>query len=209
MKRRDLIDVHIADDHVMVVEMLAQVINNSGRARVTGFSFKLSECRESLAVHCPDILLLDISMTDGDGTVFCLEMHRRYPKMKIIAITGHNEYSSLVSMMNNGASGYIVKSEAVSELFEAIDAVMQGATYISEKMEHVMRKTTTMAITLTPREKQVLHLVSRGMSAVEIAGELGIGHSTVLSFRKKLNLKLSATNPVELITNARKEGLID
>jgi DNA-binding NarL/FixJ family response regulator len=192
----------------MVVELLVPVINNSGIARVTGFSFKLSDCRRTLALNCPDVMLLDINMTDGDGTMFCAEAHKNYPKMKIIALTGHDEYSSVILMLRNGASGYIIKSEAVSEVLEAIHAVMHGEIYISRQMEQVIRKTTKMAVNLTPREKQVLHLVSKGMSNIEIAEQLGIGHATVLSFRKKLNLKLNASNPVELIANARKEGLI-
>lgn len=205
-----MINVHIADDHTMIVELLIPVINASGIARVTGASFKLSECRESLALNCPDVLLLDINMTDGDGIVFCAQIHRLYPQLKIIALTGHNEYSSVTSMLKNGASGYIVKSEAVSEILEAIDAVTRGEVYISRQMEQVIRKTTKMAVSLTPREKQVLELVSKGMSNPQIAKQLGVGLATVLSFRKKLNLKLNASNPVELITNARKEGgLID
>jgi DNA-binding NarL/FixJ family response regulator len=112
-------------------------------------------------------------------------------------------------MFKNGASGYIVKNEAVSEIIEAIDAVMRGETYISRHMEQVIRKTTQTTINLTPREKQVLQLVSQGMSNPEIAKQLKIELSTVSSFRKKLNLKLKASNPVELINNAHKEGLIE
>ncbi|MCD7899755.1 MAG: response regulator transcription factor [Bacteroides sp.] len=203
-----MINVHIADDHAMVVELLIPVINNSGIAQVTGSSLQLSACRKALATNCPDVLLLDINMTDGDGIVFCAEIHKRYPPLKIIALTGHNEYSNVILMLRNGASGYIVKSEAVSEVMEAINAVMCGEIYISQQMEQVIKKTTRMAIHLTPREKEVLLFVSKGMSNPEIAKQMEIEVSTVLSFRKKLNLKLKASNPVELITNARKEGLI-
>lgn len=129
--------------------------------------------------------------------------------MKIIALTGHDEYSSVVLMLKNGASGYIVKNEAVGEVLEAIYAVMNNEIYISRQMEQVIRKTTKQAISLTPREKQVLQMVADGMSNPQIAERLEIGLSTVLSFRKKLNLKLDASKPVELVTNARKEGLID
>lgn len=201
--------VHIADDHTMVVELLIPVINDSGIARVTGFSLKLADCRKAFLQGQPDVLLLDINMTDGSGILFCDEMHKLYPKMKIIALTGHDEYSNVILMLKNGASGYIIKSEAVSEVIEAIDAVVRGEVYISHQMEQVIRKTTKMAISLTPREKQVLQLVSEGKSNPEIAKQLGVGVATVFSFRKKLNLKLRASNPIELISNARKEGLIE
>ena len=204
-----MINVHIADDHAMIVELLIPVINNSGFARVGGHSLKLSDCRRALASNLPEVLLLDINMTDGNGIVFCSEIHKLYPQMKIIALTGHDEYSSVVLMLKNGASGYIVKNEAVGEVLEAIYAVMNNEIYISRQMEQVIRKTTKQAISLTPREKQVLQMVADGMSNPQIAERLEIGLSTVLSFRKKLNLKLDASKPVELVTNARKEGLID
>jgi len=204
-----MINVHITDDHAMIVELLIPVINNSGFARVTGSSLRLSECKKALVLNCPNVLLLDINMPDGDGVVFCAEIHKLYPQMKIIALTCHNEYSSVLLMLKNGASGYIVKSEAVSEVLEAIDAVMLGEIYISRQMEQIMRKTTKVAVSLTPREKQILQMVAKGMSNPQIAEQLKIGLATVLSFRKKLNLKLNASNPVELITNARKEGLIE
>ncbi len=204
-----MVTVHIADDHEMVVELLIPVINNSGIAHVTGSSFALSECRKVLTSNLPDILLLDINMSDGNGIVFCAEIHTLYPELKIIALTEHNEYSSVMLMLKNGASGYIVKNEAVGEVLEAINAVANGTIYVSQKMEKIIQKTTQMAVSLTPREKQVLQMVAIGMNNPQIAGQLRVALSTVLSFRKKLNLKLNASNPVELVANARKKGFVE
>ena len=204
-----LTNVHITDDHAMVVELLIPIINASGIARVTGSSLKLSDCRKSLALNRPDVLLLDINMPDGDGIAFCAEMHKLYPLLKIIGLTCYNEYSSVMLMLKNGASGYIVKSEAVSEVLEAIAAVMKGEIYISRQMEQVIRKANPVTVGLTPREQQVLQLIAKGMNNPQIAGQLGVALSTVQSFHKKLNLKLNASHPVELLANARKEGLIE
>lgn len=204
-----MITVHITDDHAMVVELLIPIINVSKFACVTGSSLKLSECRKALAFNRPDVLLLDISMGDGNGIVFCSEMHRMYPQMKIIGLTGHNEYSSVKQMLRNGASGYVLKNEAVSEVLEAIYAVMQGKTYVSDEMERIIQKTTSEAIMLTPREKETLQMVAKGMNNKQIASQLDVELSTVLSFRKKLNMKIGVTSPVELVNTARKRGLID
>ncbi len=203
-----MISVHIADDHTMMVELLIPVINASGIAAVTASSGRLSECRKSLAQTHPDVLLLDVNMPDGDGIDFCGEIHKIYPKMKIIALTGHDEYSSVLRMMKNGASGYVVKSEAVSEILEAILSVMQGETYISQQIENVVRKTIKRSISLTPREKQVLQLVAKGLTNAQIAEQLRVELSTVHSYRKKLNLKFDASNVVELIAEARKKGYL-
>jgi len=203
-----MISIHLTDDHAMVVELMIPKINSSGFAHVTGSSLRLSECRKNLAFNRPDVLLLDINMPDGDGITFCAEMHQRYPEMKIIGLSTHGEYSSVMRMLKNGASGYIVKSEAVSEVLEAILAVMEGETYISHQMERVIRKAETdpTTVSLTPREMQVLQLVTEGKSNQQIAELLNIALHTVLSFRKKLNLKLNASNTADLIANARKKG---
>ncbi|MDR2118200.1 MAG: response regulator [Tannerellaceae bacterium] len=100
-------DIHITDDDAMVVELLIPVLNDSGIACVTGSSFTLSECRKAPASACPDVLLLDINMPDGNGIVFCTEMHARYPQMKIVWLTGHSEHSSVMQMLKSGASGYL------------------------------------------------------------------------------------------------------
>ena len=204
-----MINVHITDDHAMLVELLIPVINASGIAMVTGSSLRLSECRKALAMNQPDVLLLDINMPDGDGIVFCAEIHRQYPQMKIIGLTSHDEYSCIMAMLKNGASGYILKSEVVSEVLDAILAVMQSESYICQQMERVIRKTTREAIFLTPREKEVLQMLAKGMSNRQIAEQLKVALSTVLSFHKRLNLKIVVSNPVELVVHARKMGLIE
>lgn len=205
-----MIKVHVSDDHVMMVELLIPVINASGIAHVTGSSFTLSQCRKTLALNPPDVLLLDINMPDGNGSIFCAEILRLYPTLKIIVLTGHNEYSTATATLNNGASGYIIKSEAINEILQAIEAVMRGEIYICHQLQNILRKTTKMAVCLTPREREVLQLVAKGMTNPQIADKLCVALSTVQSFRKKLNLKLNASNAIELITNARKEGgLID
>lgn len=203
-----MINVHITDDQVMMVELLIPVINASGYARISGYSYTLSECRKMLVSERPDILLLDINMTDGNGIVFCEEVHKQYPRMKIIALTEHSEYSCVKSMFKNGASGYVVKSEAVREVLEAMLVVTQGKEYISPEMERMISKTTKEAITLTSREMQVLQLVATGMSYPQIAEQMIISPTTVNSYQKRLHLKLDAKTRFELIENAKKEGLI-
>ena len=206
--RNTMINVHITDDQAMMVELLIPVINASEFAQISGCSYTLSECRNKLMSECPDVLLLDINMPDENGIVFCEEIHRQYPKMKIVALTEHNEYSCVMSMLENGASGYIVKSEAVREILEAISSVMEDKEYISPEMEQIIRKTTKRAITLTSREMQVLQLVAKGLSYPQIAKKLIIAPVTVNSYQKKLHLKFGAKSRFELIENAKKEGFV-
>jgi len=207
-KKEDMIKVHITDDQVMMVELLIPVINASGLACISGYSYKLSDCRNMIVSESPDVLLLDINMTDGNGIVFCEEIHKKYPQMKIIALTEHSEYSCVKSMFKNGASGYVVKSEAVREVLEAIQVVTQGKEYVSPEINRMIDKTIKEAIILTSREMQVLQLVAQGMSYPQIAEKMIISPTTVNSYQKKLHLKLDAKTRFELIENAKKEGLL-
>ncbi|MCD7898722.1 MAG: response regulator transcription factor [Bacteroides sp.] len=203
-----MVNVHITDDQVMMVELLIPVINASEMARISGYSYKLAECRRMLVTERPDVLLLDINMTDGSGIIFCEEVHKLHPQLKIIALTEHSEYSCVKNMFRNGALGYVVKSEAVREILEAIFAVAQGKEYISPEIERMISKTTKEAITLTAREMQVLQLVAKGMSYPQIAEQMIIAPTTVNSYQKRLHLKLDAKTRFELIENAKKEGLL-
>jgi DNA-binding NarL/FixJ family response regulator len=201
------IKVHVTDDHPVVVEQLVEKINKSDFACVTGFSLKLSDCRDALALVRPDVLLLDVNMPDGSGAEFCSEMRQKFPKMKIIMFTSHEEYSIVNQLIKNGASGYIAKADTMDNIFDAIETVMQNETYYSPRIVQIINA-PVLRITLTPREKQTLQLVAWGMTNEEISAELRVALSTILSYRKKLNLKLGATNSIELINSALKHGFL-
>ena len=109
-----MIQVHIADDHRMLVEGLQAAIEESGTAKVVDISHTLAVCRTTLRFRHPDVLLLDISMPDGSGIDFCKEMHEAYPDMKILMLTSYDEYTMVNRAIAAGASGYIQKN-ALSE----------------------------------------------------------------------------------------------
>ncbi|MDR2776268.1 MAG: response regulator transcription factor [Tannerella sp.] len=201
-----MITIHITDDSTMFVEALIPFINASGIALVTGYSLRLSDCRDKLASYSPSILLLDINMTDGDGMMFCAEIHKLYPQIKIITLTGHTEYSIAIRMLKNGASGYVVKNEIADEILNAIRTVTHGNEYISPQIRRIADRTTQKTVVLTPLEKLFLQMIVTGMSNRQIAEQMNVALSTILSFHKKLNLKLNASNPTELIANARRES---
>ncbi len=125
-----MINVFITDDHTMLVEGLAKAIDSSGIARVGNVSANIADCRKALIAEQPDILLLDISLPDGSGVDFCKEVVSVYPSVKVIAITSHNEYSTARQMLDNGASGYILKNSSSEEVIEGIQAVSNGRRYI-------------------------------------------------------------------------------
>ena len=100
-----LIDVYIADDHQMVCEGLSEMINKSGKAHVSRTFNTLEACRNVLQERLPDVLLLDLSMPDGDGVAFCHEVIDTYQNIRVVAVTIHDEYSMIQRMMECGAHG--------------------------------------------------------------------------------------------------------
>ena len=114
-----LIDVYIADDHQMVCEGLSELINNSGKAHVSRTFNTLEACRLALEERRPDVLLLDLSMPDGDGVAFCQQIVTDYPNVRVVAVTIHDEYSIIQRMMECGAHGYVLKSSPTNELIKS------------------------------------------------------------------------------------------
>lgn len=120
------VDVNIVDDHTMFAEGLAAAFNKSDVLHVSRLFTTQEACRQALCERRPDVLLLDISMPDGSGVAFCEEMLEAHPKMKLVAITIHDEYSVIQRMLDVGVHGYLLKSSSVEELEDALVRVWKG-----------------------------------------------------------------------------------
>ncbi|MDH6358627.1 response regulator transcription factor [Parabacteroides sp. PF5-9] len=203
-----MINVHITDDHKMLVEGLAASINESGIATVVGVSYTLSECRKALQSTSVDVLLLDISLPDGSGVDFCEEVIRRYPEMKVLILTSHNEYSIAKRVMENGASGYILKNALSEEVTAGIEAVMNGEIFLCDEIDILIRKKNEQQIWLTSREQELLRLIVDGHTNQEMAEKLYLSIETIKTYRKNLILKLGAKNSMILVKMAIENKLI-
>lgn len=204
-----MINVHIIDDHKSVVEGLPDLLGKSGVINVTKISHTPDECRNALAFETPDVLMLDISLTNNDyvGISLCAEMHRKYPQMKIVAYTGHDEYSVVKRMMDAGASGYILKELSTREIIRGIETVMADEIFLCERIDALMNKRVER-ITVTEVELETLRLLAAGFDSKAIAKMRARSIDTVESTRKRLLLKFGAKNVAELIAKAKDEGWI-
>lgn len=203
-----MITVHITDDHKMLVEGLSNSINESGVATVTGVSHTLAESRKALVFQTPDVLLLDLNLPDGNGIDFCSEINLKYPGVKILVLTTHDEYSVAKRVLNNGASGYILKNSLSEEVIAGIEAVMNGETFLCEEIDVLMKKESEHAVWLTTRERELLRLIVDGHTNQEIADKLYLGVETIKTYRKNLILKLGARNSMVLVRMAIEKKLI-
>ena len=202
-----LIDVYIADDHQMVCEGLSELINNSGKAHVSRTFNTLEACRQTLQERRPDVLLLDLSMPDGDGVAFCQQIVEQYPNVRVVAVTIHDEYSMIQRMMECGAHGYVLKSSPVEELIEAIVSVWQKQKYVSPMVEAILQEGRSSSVVLTDVEKSILSLICEGMTNPQIATHLHLSRETVNWYRKRLLAKFNKNNTVSLVRYAIEQKL--
>ena len=206
--KKYVIDIYIVDDHQLVCEGISDLINQSGQAHVSHTFNTLEACRQALQNRRPDVLLLDISMPDGDGIVFCQQVVSNYPKVKVIAITIHDEYSMIQRMMDCGAHGYVLKSSSSEELLEAINSVWQGRQYVSQQVTDILERGKANSVILTEVEKNILRLISDGMNNPQIAVELRLSTETVNWYRKRLLSKFRVKNTVGLVRTALEQKLL-
>ena len=202
------IDVNIADDHVMVCEGLADAINRTGDIHVSRSFDTLEACRQALASSRPDVLLLDISLPDGDGIAFCQEVIASYPKVKIIATTIHDEYSVIRRMLDVGVHGYVLKSSSIEQLIEAIRQVWQGERYLSPEVEAIIEQAQGHVVALTEVERNILRMICDGMTNPQIAEILNLSTETINWYRKRLLSKFGVKNAVSLATLVMREKII-
>ncbi|GHT10266.1 oxygen regulatory protein NreC [Bacteroidia bacterium] len=204
-----MIDVHIVDDHKVVVEGFSRIINESDIAIVTAIYYSLSACREGLAIIRPDVLLLDVSLEDGNGVDFCAEITAVYPDLKIMMLTGFKEFAIAKRSLHNGALGYVLKNAMPEEIIAGIQVVNSGETFLCEEIDVLIKKKKKEDIIwLTVREKEVLQLIAEGWADPEIAEKIFLSRETVKGYRKDLLLKFNAKNSVALVKAAIEQKLI-
>ena len=193
------IQVFIVDDHYMIIEGIRSLLQNEKVIEWAGHATNAASCLSFLKNKLPDVILMDISMPDKNGIDLCKEVREKYPSVFIIGLSTFNQQSFIQKMMDNGASGYILKNATKGELMEAIELVAIGKTYISNEASKMLRKHDENIITITRREKEVLELIAEGMTNNEIGQKLFISSSTVDTHRKNLLIKFEAKNTASLI----------
>lgn len=198
----------IVDDHPLIAQSLSSIINDSKIGEVAAIATTAKQCIELVGTKHFDLVLLDISLPDGNGLDICKSITEKYPEIKVLAITSFNEYTIIRKMLENGASGYILKNSMPEEVIEGIEAVFKGETFLCHEVDLFMKKKSDQQIFLTPRETELLKLICDGYTNPEIAEKLFLGVETVNSYRKNLLFKLNARNTAVLVKIAMEQKLI-
>ncbi len=200
--------IFIVDDHYMVIEGIRAILQNEKGIEWTGHATNAASCLAFLQQHLPDVILMDINLPDRSGIDLCKDVKEKYPSVFVIGLSTFNQQSFIQKMMENGASGYVLKNATKDELMEAVETVLKGQVYLSDDVSQLLRKQDDNEIVLTRREKEVLELIAGGMTNNEIGEKLFISPSTVDTHRKNLLAKFEARNTASLIRIASQKQFI-
>lgn len=212
------IDIIIADDHRIFLEGLTALLQNSEELCIIASVSNGQEVLDVLKVKQADVVLTDIDMPIMDGMKLTKELKKSYPRIKILALTMHNEGRIISSLLKAGVTGYILKDTGKTELLNAIATVSRGENYFSEEVKTNLMESmipgkksggSSSLIELSERENEVLKLIALELTQGEIAERLFISEHTVIFHKRKLFMKFNVKNTAGLIKSAMEQGFLN
>jgi DNA-binding NarL/FixJ family response regulator len=207
-----MIRVFIVDDHPVVIEGIHALLQNEKDMAWVGQAMNAQSCIGFFVNNTADVVLMDISMPGMDGVELCAVMKEKYPGIMVLGLSTFNQGLYIKKMMENGASGYILKNSSKDELLKAIHTVNNGGIYFSgeagEALKEYQKSSESQLPELSPREKEILGLIAEGYTNPQIAEKIFLSSFTVDSHRKNLLAKLNVKNTATLIRFAVEHKLI-
>jgi DNA-binding NarL/FixJ family response regulator len=207
VKRQQSIRVLIAEDHVIVRDGLAAIINQEDDMAVVAEAGDGNEAVELWKTHQPDVVLMDLRMPGLSGVNAIFEMRAADPDVRVIILTTFDGDEDIYRAMRAGAKAYLLKDVNRDELFQCIREVHAGKYFLLPNVAAKLAGRQS-ADELTPRELDVLRLLAAGKPNKLIAADLGIGEVTVKSHVRAIFTKLNVLSRTEAIAVASRSGLI-
>jgi two-component system, NarL family, response regulator len=201
------IRILIADDHPIVCEGLAALINRRPDMLVVAEAHSGQEAIELFRQHKPDLILLDLRMPGVNGIEACRAIHAEDPTTRLIILTTYDDDEALSQARQAGAATYLVKDAPRQELLACIRAVYRGEASFPEKIPSPLAERKS-EVALTGREREVLELLGEGKSNKEISAALTIAEGTVKLHLSNIFGKLGANSRVEALTLALTRGIL-
>ena len=201
----------IVDDHPIVRQGLSQLISQEQGLEVCGEAADASEALRMLAERQPDLVIVDISLSSGNGIELIKQIKSRDERVRMLVSSMHDESLFAERALRAGAMGYINKGEPTDKMFEAIHQVLGGKIYLSARMTDRMLCRaigTEEAFTGSPidhlsdRELEVFELIGQGLTTRQIAAKLHLSPKTVETYRENIKSKLNLSNATELTRHA-------
>lgn len=207
-----MIRVFIVDDHPIVIEGIHSLLQHEKGIEWAGHAMNAQSCLGYFVNNTAHVVLMDINLPDTSGVELCAIMKEKYPGIMVLGLSTFNQGLYIKKMMENGASGYVLKNASKEELLQAIHAVHDGNIYFSgevgQALKTYQRSSKPELPVLSRREKEILALIAEGYTNPQIAEKLFVSPFTVDTHRRNLLTKLDVKNTATLIRFAVEHHLI-
>jgi DNA-binding NarL/FixJ family response regulator len=209
--RKKTIRILLVDDHPMIRERLAEVLQREPDLVVCAEAEDRPSALAAAARHLPDLAIIDLTLKNSHGLDLIKDLQVNHPALGILVVSMHDESLHAERVVRAGARGYITKQEATRSILHAVRTILGGGIYLSDKM--AIRVASKVAARpahhspgaldkLTDREMQVFELIGEGFSTRQIAGRLRLGVPTVDTYRGRIKDKLHLRDTNELLQHA-------
>ena len=208
------IRVLVVDDHQVLADSLLRVLSAEADIHPVGVAPDLARARAMVVHFRPDVVLLDHTLPDGEGADAVRPLLEANPGMAVVMLTASTSDRVLGAAMEAGAAGFISKSSGLNELVSAVRAAARGDAVVSPALlsrllVRMRREAQGVGHDLTEREREILQLLSKGLTNVAISGQLFLSVHTVRNHIANLSAKLGAHSKLEALAIAVREGLVE
>lgn len=203
--------VLLVEDHPLFRERLAMLINREPDMEVLGEAASEIEARDQIKITRPDVVILDLTLTEGSGVNLLRELHAGHPDIPVLVLSMHEEAIHAPRCLKLGARGYVMKTEAARQVLSAIRTVSAGGIYLSPRMRaevrHQLERQAAIEApnldVLSAREREVFELLGRNLAIAAVAGALSLGEGTVDTYVQRIKRKLGLNSRAEVWRCAR------
>lgn len=204
-------NIFLTDDHEILLGGLEKIIETETDFHVIEKAGTVKETLDKLTQLSVDLLITDYNLPDSDGLALVQKVRRKYPEMKVIVLSMHDESHLVKEILKEGVNGYVLKKDSQNELIDAIRAIFDGKTFLSNDINKMLLQSlhgSDGKRLLTSREREILKLIAKEFTNRMIAEELFISERTVETHRKNIFRKTGTHNLVGLIKFAYANNLI-
>jgi two-component system nitrate/nitrite response regulator NarL len=208
----------LVDDHQMLIDGIKALLKDQQQFEIAGEATRSRQALDMISAIKPDIVVTDINMPEMSGIELTRELKRIAPGIKVLALSMYGEKAMISEMLDAGVSGYILKNTGRSELVNALTKISEGGMFFSDEVAAEMMKAMSVRqqlkqeeqqVNLTQREKEIVQLIAKEYSNIQIAEALFISERTVETHRKNIFRKTNTKSVVGLIKYAYENKLIE
>lgn len=209
-----MIRILLVDDHDIVMDGIASILSEATHLQVVGKASSASMAEKLIAQLQPDLVLTDISLGEVSGLELTRKIVQGFPAIKVMVLTMHDGVQYISSLLEAGALGYLLKNVRQEELFTAVEQVMSGRQYLQQSLAGAYARAVRAQLqaekqsNLSPREIEIIRLIAREFTTVEISRQLYLSEHTIETHRKNIIRKTGVKSVIGLMNYAREQGLL-